>query len=92
MTSRIALPQHQNLLKYSEDFTQSGTWTQNHIASVVANQIANPRNGLINVSGLVADSTSTGHWIQQNITFTLGFTYTVSVYAKAGNQNWLRQY
>ena len=81
--------QQQNLLKYSEDFTQSGTWTQVAISSVSANTIANPINGLVNVSGLVATNVNTTHNIQQVITYTLGLTYTFSVYVKAGNQNWL---
>ena len=87
--TRTAIPQKQNLLKYSEDFTQSGTWAQTAIASVAANQIANPRNGLVNVSGLIATSTSTFHNVHQTITLTAGSTYTLSVYAKAGNQSWL---
>ena len=85
---RSIVPQAQNLLKFSEDFTQSGTWAQNNITSVAANQIANPINGAVNVCGLVGNTTSGTHFINQNFTSTTGLTYTCSVYAKAGNKNW----
>lgn len=88
-TLRQIISQSQNLAAWSEDFTQSGTWLTNAITSVAANQIANPRNGLVNVSGLVANSSNTLHYINQTFTAVIGLSYTISVYAKAGNKNWL---
>ena len=74
-----------NLLLQSNTFDTSWTATR---ASAVSQTVTAP-DGSSSAFKLTEDSTASNtHFIQQNVTGTLA-AYTWSVYAKAGERNWL---
>jgi len=72
-----------NLLSYTQEFDD---WSKSN-ATVTANQIAAP-DGTNTGYKVNENAATTPHYIlQTGFTFTLGETYTQSVYAKAGTNN-----
>jgi hypothetical protein len=81
--------QSTNLAQYSEQFdvpSASGGWSQSGV-TITANTIISP-DGTQNADTLYSN-VSTYVAVYETITTTNGATYTASVYAKKGNQNFL---
>jgi hypothetical protein len=81
--------QSTNLVQYSEQFdvpSASGGWSQSGV-TITANTIISP-DGTQNADTLYSN-VSTYVAVYETITTTNGATYTASVYAKKGNQNFL---
>ena len=78
-------PQRNNLVTYSEDFSQS-YWTKTSV-SITSNSILSP-DGNLNASTITEGSTLNNHRISVNGLVGSG-THTVSVFAKANDRNWL---
>jgi len=75
-----------NLFSYSEQFNNAA-WSKNQL-SVTANAAIDPLGGST-ADKLVEDSSNNYHAIRSALAATAGTTYTMSVYAKAGERNWL---
>lgn len=82
--SLLLEPQRSNLVTYSESF-DNAAWSNN--GTIVPNASISP-DGTQNADLFYA-STSTGRRVFQNKTIVSGSSYTVSVYAKANNKNFL---
>ena len=80
-------PARTNLVTYSEDFSQS-TWTKLG-SSVTLNSIVSP-DGTLNSSKIFSNGTQPYVGITDSIVFPSVGEYTFSVYAKVGNNNFLR--
>jgi hypothetical protein len=75
-----------NIFEYSEQF-DNGYW--NKLGSTIGvNSIVAP-NGTTTADKVVETSTTADHYVTKATNFTQGLTYTISVYAKAGERNWL---
>ena len=74
-----------NLLLNSESFDAS-YWGKQQL-TVTANSIAAP-NGTTTADTIVEDTTTNWHYINKNITFAAGVTYTASAFLKAGTQTY----
>ena len=75
-----------NLVQYSEQF-DNGYW--NKLGSTIgANSVVAP-NGTTTADKVIETSTTADHYVTRASNFTQGLTYTISVYAKAGERNWL---
>lgn len=79
--------QRTNLLAYSEDFSNAA-WVKNS-CTVSANILTAP-DGTITADKLVEDSTNTLHFLSYVATFVASTTYTLSVFAKAGERTRLQ--
>jgi len=78
-----------NMCLQSQTFEQATPWNPTTALTVTANAIAAP-DGTLTADRLVETATTTNHQIlHSNITWVTGETYTISVYAKAGERNWL---
>jgi hypothetical protein len=76
-----------NLLLRSEEFDT--TWTPTR-SSVSPNAIAAP-DGSITADKLVEDNTATStHFVSQTVSVTSGASYTLTVYAKAAERNFVQ--
>jgi hypothetical protein len=82
-------PQRTNLALRSEEFNDA-TWTKAN-SSVTANSTTSP-SGVINADTLAADGTNNQHFVNQLNSFTLGVSYTLSVYLKKGTNNFAQLY
>jgi len=76
-----------NLLTYSEQF-DNAAWTTNSGASVTANTIISP-DGTTNADTLEGNGTQTYIRVAENITVPTAGTYVLSIFAKAGTNNFL---
>jgi hypothetical protein len=76
-----------NLATYSEQF-DNAAWTKN-AASVTANSAISP-SGVQNADTLTADGTLNFHSIAQSGSAINGVTYTHSIYAKKGTNNFIQ--
>lgn len=87
--SLLVEPQRTNLALYSEQF-DNAAWTKSE-TTVSANSTISP-SGLSNADTLTANGTSNVHQILLTGLFTLnsGTTYTTSIYAKAGTNNFIQ--
>ena len=79
-------PQYTNLMLYSGDQTGTG-WGGNNVTAT-AGSITSP-DGLFNGTLLTATSSVTVYWQRSGIGATSGSTYSFSIYAKYGSQQWL---
>jgi len=76
-----------NLLIYSEQL-DNAAWVK-YYSSVTANSAISP-DGTLSADKIIEDTTaSQQHRIHENITISAGGKYTLSVYAKAGERNWV---
>jgi hypothetical protein len=82
--SLLVEPQSTNLLTYSEQFNDA-SWTKTN-STVGIDAIISP-SGQLNADGFVSNTTSGQHLFMKSISFVVGNTYTLSVYAKKGSQN-----
>ncbi len=78
----------QNLILQSE--TLATTWGTTN-ASVTSNSVANPLDGAVTADSLVDTGANATHVLNQAAPSSLiiGQPYTISIYAKAANRNWL---
>jgi hypothetical protein len=77
-----------NMCLRSQEFNQTTPWTATAL-TVTADAIAAP-DGTMTADRLVETATTANHQITHSTIVTqVGQTYTVSVYAKAGERNWL---
>lgn len=76
-----------NIFTYSDDFTNV-IWAKTR-TSVSANAVVSP-DGTQNADKVVEDTSANTHIIAQSSSWTSGVSYTVSVYAKAGERTQLR--
>ena len=75
-----------NLLTYSEQFDDA-SWTKAN-STITANTIVAP-DGALTGDKLVADATSNFHTVFRAFSFTSGTAYTLSIFAKAGEYQYL---
>lgn len=85
--SALLEPQRTNTYLRSEDFTQS-IWVKGN-TSITANNTLSP-DGNNNGTLYSANGASGVKGLTQTISFTTGITYTLSVYAKKGSNNFLQ--
>jgi len=78
--------QRTNLLIYSEEF-DNAAWTKIN-AIITANTIVAP-DGMLTADKLVADTTTNYHTVFESFSFTSGTAYTLSVFAKAGEYQYV---
>ena len=76
-----------NLLAFSEQFNDS-VWIKN--ASTITPNVINSPNGTLTADKLNEDTTTTSHRVYQSTSNSAIGTVTFSIYAKAGERNWLR--
>jgi hypothetical protein len=79
--------QRSNLVTYSDDFADAA-WTKTR-ASITSNTIVAP-NGTLTGDKLFVDTQNGWHYILQSISVTSGTTYTLSVYAKKAEQEYIQ--
>jgi hypothetical protein len=80
-------PQRTNLALRSEEF-DNASWAK-VASSITANSTTSP-SGIANADTLTADGTFSLHQAAQAISVTSGVTYTFSVYAKKGTNNFIQ--
>ena len=80
----------ENLLKYSEDFSDTALWATN--GAIITNAAIAP-DGTLSADHLQETSISSAHGKFQSFDITAG-TYTRSIYAKAAERSWfyVKQY
>jgi hypothetical protein len=82
---------YQNLIKYSEEFDNS--FYQKNLVSVTSNAIAAP-DSTNTAEKIIANNTNGSHviYVALNTYLTLNTSifYAISIYAKAGEYNWLK--
>ena len=76
-------PQRQNTFTYSQDFGNAA-WTKTRSTVTVGQTAPDGTNTAYTVT--VADAGGSNYLYRQKIAWTAGITYSLSVYAKAGNQ------
>jgi hypothetical protein len=87
-TGRLLLePQRTNLVTFSEDFSDVAWLKPN--SAITPNTITAP-NGTLTADTLSADGTFNAHLLAQTGSATSGVTYTHSVYAKKGTNNFIQ--
>lgn len=75
-----------NIFEYSEQF-DNGYW--NKLGSTIGvNSVVAP-NGTTTADKVIETSTTADHYVTKATNFTQGLTYTISVYAKASERNWI---
>jgi len=82
-------PQRTNLALWSENF-DNAAWTKIQ-SSITANSVTSP-DGYTNADTFIADGTLNEHQIRSTgvISLTSGTTYTTSIFAKAGTNNFVQ--
>ena len=75
-----------NLLGYSQDFSDAA-WTKSN-SSIDATPVVGPF-GYLGAMKLVENTVAGEHNLSEAITYTAGTPYTLSVYAKAGERNFV---
>jgi len=76
-----------NLLTRSEEF-DNAAWVKS-ATTVTANTVVAP-NGTTTADKLTEDATTAPHRVQQAYNMTVGASHTLSVFAKAGERNWIQ--
>ena len=84
--SLLLEPQRTNLVTYSEDFSNA-YWTKGG-SSIVINNAISP-DGSLNADKLVEDTSTGGHFLYKQLTTTALSTYTASVFAKVGENDFI---
>lgn len=80
-----------NLITYSQIFTNA-VWNTNNTSTISANVITAPDNTLTGSKLIENTSVATHYVLQATPTLSVGSLFIMSVYAKAGERNWLRLY
>lgn len=80
-----------NLLTYSEQFDQAGTWTVGN-STISADQDLAPIGVATTVSDILQedDTGASIHEVTADVAVTAGVVYSASVYVKANNRTWVR--
>lgn len=81
------LLEDKNLLAWTESF-DNVAWFKNN-SSIVTDVIANPLNGEVDAEKLIDNSVNTRHYVQRTLTVQANSSYTLSVYAKAAENNFV---
>jgi len=77
-----------NFIDYSEDVSGASNWGANSVATTI--NITTSPDGTQNAD-LIQSTDATSCFIDDStLTFTIGNTYTFSVFAKKGNNDWIR--
>lgn len=84
--SILVEPQRTNLLLRSEEF-ENASWSKTNV-TVAANQTTAPDGNLI--ADLLAGISTGGSYLYQNVTVVSGQTYTISIFAKKNQTNFLQ--
>ena len=82
-------PQSTNIQLNSEDFSQAN-WSKTNSA-IVVNQLASP-DGYLNADKLNETAINNIHQLESSRSLTSGNTYTMSVFAKKGERDFVRLY
>ena len=77
-------PQSSNDLQRSQEFDDN-YWTK-YQTSVLSNSSISPDGGL-NADRLIEDNSNSTHQLGKAISYTIGTTYTVSIFAKSSDRN-----
>jgi len=85
--SLLLEPERTNLLKYSEDYSQS-EWSK--IRSTISTNQSIAPNGTFTADKIIASTDNNTHRCDQAITLTDGTSYTLSFFAKASEYNCIR--
>jgi hypothetical protein len=85
--SILVEPQRTNLQTYSEDFTNL-VWAANLNASASANLSISP-DGTMSADKIIENTSNSTHYIGQTQSGLSGVAYTISVFAKASERNFL---
>jgi hypothetical protein len=85
--SLLVEPQRTNLQTFSEDFT-NGAWAANLNATTSGNVTTSP-NGINTADKIIEDTSNSQHFIGQTQSGLSGVAYTISVFAKASERNFL---
>jgi len=64
------------------------TWTSTNLTSITSDGKADPKGTSI-ADGLVADANNLAHYVEQSVSMSATY-YTISVYAAAGDFDWVR--
>ena len=80
-------PQRTNLATYSNDFTDA-SWVKS-FTSITGNTTTSP-NGETNAHTFTADGTVASHTLQKALSLTSGTTYSISIFAKKGTNNFIQ--
>jgi hypothetical protein len=79
---------NENLLTYSEDFTNNSIWSK--IRSSISSNVITAPNGTLTADKLVCDTTvSSDHYVRVALSGLINSKYTISVYAKAAEHSYL---
>jgi len=85
--SLLLEPQRTNLLKYSEDYSQS-EWSK--IRSTISTNQSIAPNGTFTADKIIASTDNNTHRCDQAITLTDGTTYSLSFFVKSSEYNCIR--
>ena len=85
--SLLVEPQRTNLFLRSEEF-DNASWSKIG-STIIANSIISPSN-VLTADKLVEDSSTGVHRVSQQPTTSSGATFTLSVYAKSGERNFVQ--
>jgi hypothetical protein len=79
-----------NLIEYSEDFSNA-FWVNYDVGDTVGGSITLPDGSVGTKNGMIADNTNSSHFVSHEFASLEDDTsYTFSVYAKKGLQDWIR--
>ncbi len=81
-------PQSTNLIAYSEDVSGASNWNRTAVTST--QNATTSLDGTQNADLIQSTGTSSCIIDDNALTFTIGNTYTFSVFAKKGNNDWIR--
>ena len=85
--SLLLEPQRINSLPYSEDFSNA-YWSKS-ASTITSNSVISP-DGTLNADSIVGDGTSGNHYILAQFTAVVAQDYTVSIFVKAGTNNFFQ--
>jgi hypothetical protein len=84
--SLLLEPQRTNLVLNSEDFSNA-YWTK--LDSTISTNATTSPSGTLTADKLIDDNDNITHYVTNIGNFTIGTTYTLSIYAKAAERNWI---
>ena len=85
--SILVEPQRTNLFSYSEQF-DNAYWSKSG-TTIIANDTISP-DGNTTADTLLGSGANSSHYLSKSISFTLGTTYTISIFAKKGTNNFIQ--
>ena len=85
--SILVEPQRTNLFSYSEQF-DNAYWSKSG-TKIIADDTISP-DGNTTADALLGSGANSSHYLSKSISFTLGTTYTISIFAKKGTNNFIQ--